>query len=596
MSESTDASENQLLIEALRESEERFRSAFQHAAIGMALVALDGRWLQINRSLSEILGYSEQELLATNFQSITHPADLDLDLEYVRRLVGGEIRTYQMTKRYFHRDGHVVWALLSVSLVRGKLRDPLYFISQIQDISEQKAADEAILQSEARFRQLVTQAVDGVFVHDRRGKILDANPQACQSLQYTREELTALNIADIEVGCPPDVLAEGWRSLQPGESRTITGRHRRKDGTLFPVEVRIGLVETGGTELVMGLARDVSERFRAEAIERDRREVLELVAKGFSIDQCIERLAAMVEQRIPGTVAAFLTLRDGEFRLLGPSLPETLSATIQLKPLTVSAELCDNVLHEHRPMRHDFRNETGWPAFREAALACGLAGAWAFRIDGFDGNPLGVFAVFMPEPADPFDWQSGLCDTATNLAAMTIERHQISDNLAQRAYRDPLTGSGNRFFFNLRLVDAIDAANGGGEPGGLLLLDLDRFKDVNDRLGHDVGDELLQQFAERVRGVLRDGDAFARLGGDEFAILLPGTRTRADMAIVTAKLAAELRKPFHLKAGLIPVTTSMGGSLYPQDGDSPQSVMKAADRALYRVKENGRDGADLGEG
>src|SRR5579875_434256 len=103
--------------EALRESQERFQRAFDHAAIGMALVAPDGRWLQVNRSICELVGYSEEELLSLTFQDLTHPEDLDADLKYVQQMLDRKIDTYQMEKRYIRKDGEIVWILLSVSLV-----------------------------------------------------------------------------------------------------------------------------------------------------------------------------------------------------------------------------------------------------------------------------------------------------------------------------------------------------------------------------------------------------------------------------------------------------------------------------------------------
>ncbi|MDA8216486.1 MAG: PAS domain S-box protein [Dehalococcoidales bacterium] len=136
-----DISERKWTEETLREGEERFRGAFDYAATGMALVAPDGHFLRVNRSLCEIVGYSEPQLLATTFQAITHPDDVAEDMEYVRRMLVGEIDTYRMQKRYFHSDGHVVWVLLSVALVRDSEGKPLYFISQIQDISERKRAE-----------------------------------------------------------------------------------------------------------------------------------------------------------------------------------------------------------------------------------------------------------------------------------------------------------------------------------------------------------------------------------------------------------------------------------------------------------------------
>lgn len=136
--------------EQLLESEELFRLAFNDAAIGMALVAPNGRWLKVNRALCEIVGYCESDLLKTTFQEITHPDDLETDLGYVRQMLAGEIRTYQMEKRYFHSSGYIVWILLSVSLVRDKQQQPLYFISQIQDITSRK-------QAEARLKSLLTE-------------------------------------------------------------------------------------------------------------------------------------------------------------------------------------------------------------------------------------------------------------------------------------------------------------------------------------------------------------------------------------------------------------------------------------------------------
>jgi PAS domain S-box-containing protein len=118
----------------------------------MALVAPDGRWLRVNPSLCRIVGYSPEELLATTFQAITHPEDLDTDVEFVQRMLEGSIPHYQMEKRYFHKDGHVVWVLLSVSLVRARDGTPLYFVSQIQDINARKEAETRLIESELRYR------------------------------------------------------------------------------------------------------------------------------------------------------------------------------------------------------------------------------------------------------------------------------------------------------------------------------------------------------------------------------------------------------------------------------------------------------------
>jgi PAS domain S-box-containing protein len=147
----TDKAASAVVEERLRESEERFREAFDYAAIGKALVALDGRWLKVNRALCDIVGYSEEELLGRPFQDITHPDDLDADLAYVRQLLAGEVRYYHMEKRYFHKNGDVVWILLSVALVHDKDGRPSYFVAQIQDITARKRAE---AERESLIRQL----------------------------------------------------------------------------------------------------------------------------------------------------------------------------------------------------------------------------------------------------------------------------------------------------------------------------------------------------------------------------------------------------------------------------------------------------------
>src|SRR5256886_3074982 len=158
---------------ALRESEARFRGAFEFAAIGMALVALDGRWMRVNRALCGIVGYTAEELLATTFQAITHPDDLDSDMEHARQVLVGSRTHYDMEKRYLHKGGHVVWVLLSVSLVRDDAGQPMYFVSQIQDISARKHAESQLIDSEFRYRTIANLVPGFVF----EGVVRDGLPQ-----------------------------------------------------------------------------------------------------------------------------------------------------------------------------------------------------------------------------------------------------------------------------------------------------------------------------------------------------------------------------------------------------------------------------------
>ncbi|MFB8791097.1 MAG: PAS domain S-box protein [Potamolinea sp.] len=175
--------------ELLRQSEERFRTAFDYAAIGMALVSTTGQWLQVNPALCEITGYSESELLAKYFQDITHPEDLDKDLNYVQQMLVGEVRTYQLEKRYIHKQGNIVWVLLSVSLVRDIHLQPLYFVSQIQDITKRKQTEEALRKLSRQNESILNCAGEGIIGLDTQANITFANPAAAKMTGYEVTEL-----------------------------------------------------------------------------------------------------------------------------------------------------------------------------------------------------------------------------------------------------------------------------------------------------------------------------------------------------------------------------------------------------------------------
>ncbi|HEX7577427.1 MAG TPA: PAS domain S-box protein, partial [Verrucomicrobiae bacterium] len=161
--------------ETLRESEERFSGAFEYAPIGVALVTPDGRYFKVNRALCDLVGYSEAEMLTRTFQDITHPEDLEVDLENVRRLLAGEIRSYQMEKSYVHARGHLVAVLLNVSLIRDGQGQPRYFISQVQDITERRRAEEALATEQRLLSSLITATPDTIYFKDLESRFIKSS-------------------------------------------------------------------------------------------------------------------------------------------------------------------------------------------------------------------------------------------------------------------------------------------------------------------------------------------------------------------------------------------------------------------------------------
>ena len=272
-----DISERKQAEDALRQSEERFRSTFENASTGVALVSLDRRYLRVNHALCEMLGYEEEELLGKISFEITHPADQKESTKRTRRLLSGESAAESLEKRYLRKDGQVVWVRSDVSAVQDEEGNLSHFVAQFQDITERRRAEEALRESKQRFRQLFDQSVDALFVHDENGRFVDCNSQACHLLGYSREELLSLSVRDISC----NILCEEERAQKRREGGTLWDRamtgepgvfvvsqeeeNQRKDGTTFPVEVRVGSVDYGGRRMILASTRDITERKQAEA-------------------------------------------------------------------------------------------------------------------------------------------------------------------------------------------------------------------------------------------------------------------------------------------------------------------------------------------
>ncbi|MCJ7532884.1 MAG: PAS domain S-box protein, partial [Anaerolineales bacterium] len=169
----TDVTERRLAEETLRESEERFRVTYENAPVGITHVSPEGKWLHVNRHLCEMVGYSRKELLQRTFKDITYPDDLEADLKLLYQLLASEITTYSMEKRYVHKNGSLVWVNLTVTPVRDTTGEVKYIIGIIEDINERKQAEEALRQSEERFRTLVNSMDDIIFTLDREGRHTD---------------------------------------------------------------------------------------------------------------------------------------------------------------------------------------------------------------------------------------------------------------------------------------------------------------------------------------------------------------------------------------------------------------------------------------
>lgn len=261
------AAEEQALLSA-----QRFSGAFGSAAVGMALVSLEGRWMEVNDALCEMLGYPRDELLRTDFQTLTHPDDLQNDLDLLESLLKDEISNYAMEKRYFKKNGELIQAKLWVAIVRNRNGAPLHFVSQIQNITEEYLAKKSLESSEARLRGLFDLSPVGISLMDyKTGKQLEANEALVAPTGYSHKEFMGLTDRELTPREYAPLLNNAIEQLRTiGRFTPFEKEYIRKDGTRYPILTQgILMQDSSGRDVVWSLAEDISERRRLDQIKNE---------------------------------------------------------------------------------------------------------------------------------------------------------------------------------------------------------------------------------------------------------------------------------------------------------------------------------------
>ncbi|WP_133717292.1 MULTISPECIES: sensor domain-containing phosphodiesterase [Methylocaldum] len=340
------------------------------------------------------------------------------------------------------------------------------------------------------------------------------------------------------------------------------------------------------------LVIEQNERKRTEALLRGQRDMLEMIANGAPLEHTLAALARTIEQQDDKILCSVLLLdKDGVHLRHGaaPSIPDDYNRQIDGIAIGPSVGSCGTAaFHRQTVITSDIRTDPRWAAFRDLAEQYGLRACWSTPIFDARQNVIGTFAVYYREPQRPSDKHARLVETAIHTAAIAIERSRVEDRIQRLAFYDALTGLPNRALLMDRAAQALALSARDKKETALLFLDLDRFKTVNDSLGHHVGDGLLRSIAGRLRGCLRDTDTVSRLGGDEFVVLLP--ETGGDSAAQTAeRILSVVAQPYVIEDYRLSITPSIGISMYPQDGGDVESLVKHADTAMYHAKEKGRN-------
>ncbi|HEX5862919.1 MAG TPA: diguanylate cyclase [Casimicrobiaceae bacterium] len=383
---------------------------------------------------------------------------------------------------------------------------------------------------------------------------LQVNDYMCEMLGYSREEMMELAWTDITH--PDDIPANLalFKRLSAGEfdAFQFDKRFLRKDGGIVDTTMECRCVRRGdgSLETVVIMVQNITERKRSEAALRDSAAKLRLFT---------DNVPAMTVSYDETLHCSFVNSRYSEFfgfgatEIVGKHLREIVGEDAYSEIKGYFAQ----VLQGHPVTYHrTHKSPNGEPRYLEIKVLPHV---------GDDGKVRGCFSV----------------------VADITEHKKTQERILRVAHHDSLTGLPNRLLFNDRLNQAIGFAKRGAREFALLYLDLNKFKSVNDNLGHDVGDELLKSVTERIRQQLRESDTVARIGGDEFTVILPDINSRQDAETVARKLTAALATPFQLgkQKQMVDIGASIGIAIYPTDAQDADALIKAADAAMYSAKQ-----------
>jgi diguanylate cyclase (GGDEF)-like protein len=337
-----------------------------------------------------------------------------------------------------------------------------------------------------------------------------------------------------------------------------------------------------------------NQRKRQQQLLESERRVMRAIAAGVPLPQTMELLCQTVEEQAPGALCAVLLLeRDGERlqRCAAPSLPDAYARVLETQHVGPADGFAAAAAHLRRQMLVcDIEADTQWQDCRALALREGLRACWSTPIPGGERAVLGVLDVYFRTARVPTEECAELIARAADIARIAIERNEAERRIQQLAHYDALTGLPNRVMFGQALEQALHRAQRHDQPLALLFVDVDRFKNINDALGHDAGDQLLREVAHRLRQCLRASDLVARFGGDEFIAVLEELPHGGYAGSVAAKLLQALAEPMRIQEQEFHVTASVGIAAFPQDARDAITLQKHADIAMFRAKAQGRNG------
>jgi diguanylate cyclase (GGDEF)-like protein/PAS domain S-box-containing protein len=537
--------------ETLRASEARLKEAQRLAHIGSWDLDLATNHLVWSDEIFRIFEIDPSRFGASYeaFLDAIHPDDR----EAVNRAYTESVRNrtpYVIVHRLLMADGRIKHIQERGETLYDETGRALRSVGTVQDITERKHAEQALIQSERNYRALTENANVGILVN-YQGRHVFANNKLLTMLGYSAEEFRQTGVKELVHPQEYDKVMTRFRERMAGESAPSVYEtvFMTKDRQAVPVELTVAKTTWLGEPAGLLFLHDIRERLHTE--------------------EQMRKLSSALEQAADSVI---ITNRNGVIEYVNPGFEKTTGYSR------------DEALGQTPRLMKSGKQGAGFYKKLWDTILAGDVFSEVFVNRRKDGG-----LYYEEKTISPLKDPAGQVTHFVATGKDVTERMQTQERLQHMAQHDALTELPNRVLFLDRLKQALARARWHKRLVAVLFVDMDRFKTINDTLGHEIGDKLLQALAERFSAGVREGDTVARFGGDEFVILLDDVGSDKDIGAVAQKVLETLAPPFDIDGQSLYITASIGVSLYPNDGEDSTTLLKNADIAMYRAKELGKN-------
>lgn len=466
-----------------------------------------------------------------------------------------------------------------------------------------KLSREKLTESERRYRLLFQDAQDGILLIDKTYHFVDGNQNALDMLAVdNKADLLSLDIEEFSADLrytQPTVAAKKAESIKKFVDLAFKGKvqkfewiaHRR--GKDWFSEVTLSRVKISTEPMVFCVMRDISQRKHAERLLQGQNQLLQLIGSSESLESILNDTCHFVEKNNPHWHCGvqLLSVDQRVFtQTVGHHFPEILRRQLNEAPVCHSNGVWSEAVLEMIPVwTQDIPKSPAMEFIAQRKLLANYAAVGSWPIMGKTGLILGTFTLFTESSAALSNEDLSLISIATDVSSIAIEGKRAEEKAIRLAHYDEVTKLPNRFLFNQYLSKALVYAEATKGTLAVLLLDLDRFKAINDSFDHDEGDKVLCNIASQLRQTLSESDTIARVGGDEFMLLLDRYKTPRELTDIADKLLQVVATPFEINGQELQISASIGIAVYPDDGIDAQILMKNSEIAMYRAKHKGKN-------